>query len=318
MTSAPFAPATASVPYPTRADDPKIRSALRGLELTVRRRLDGLLQGDHLGLLPGPGSEAGETRAYLPGDDVRRMDWGVTARTGTAAVRETIADRELETWLAIDLSASLLPGSAPSGMTKRDLAINAAAAVAILTEGTGNRVGAFVSTGEQTRRLPLGASAEHARALVRELMTAAPARPGEGDDLRALLTAIRRVPMRRGLLVLISDFLGPVDWARELRALGARQELVAVEVLDPLDLALPDAGEVTLTDPETGAVGEYRLTRELRGAYAQAAQAHRREVDDALRSARADVVRLRTDEDWVIALARFARRRSRGGGRVRG
>src|SRR3954471_22455748 len=118
---------------------------LRRLELAVRNRLDGLLQGNYLGLVPGPGSEAGESREYRPGDDVRRMDWPVTARTTTPHVRRTVADRELETWMAVDLSASLDFGTAQ--WLKRDLVIAAATAMAHLTVRGGNRIGAVVGTG---------------------------------------------------------------------------------------------------------------------------------------------------------------------------
>src|SRR5919205_3198059 len=109
----------------------RMEAALRALELTVRRRLDGLLQGNHLGLVPGPGTEPGEARPYQPGDDVRRMDWAVTARTTVPHIRDTVADRELETQLVVDLSASLDFGTA--ACTKRDLAVAAVAAVAYLT-----------------------------------------------------------------------------------------------------------------------------------------------------------------------------------------
>src|SRR5947199_74264 len=102
-------------------DDPKLSAALRTLELTVKRKLDGVLHGDHLGLIPGPGSEPGESREYQPGDDVRRMDWAVTARTTHPHVRQMIADRELETWLVVDMSASLDFGTV--GCEKRDLAV---------------------------------------------------------------------------------------------------------------------------------------------------------------------------------------------------
>ena len=114
----------------------RLEAALKALELTVRIRLDGLLQGNHLGLVPGPGSELGEARAYQPGDDVRRIDWAVTARTTEAHVRQTVADRELETWVLVDLSPSLDFGTA--ACEKRDLAIAALAAVAHLTRGGGN------------------------------------------------------------------------------------------------------------------------------------------------------------------------------------
>src|SRR5438270_3635124 len=130
----------------------RMEAGLRALELTVRRRLDGLLQGNHLGLVPGPGSEPGEARPYQPGDDVRRMDWAVTARTTVPHIRETVADRELETWLAVDLSPSLDFGTAVC--EKRDLVVCAVAAMTHLTSGGGNRIGAVIATGERTTRVP--------------------------------------------------------------------------------------------------------------------------------------------------------------------
>ena len=126
--------------------DPELSVALRKLELTVRRKLDGVLHGDHQGLVPGPGSEPGDSRIYQPGDDVRRMDWSVTARTTTPHVRQMIADRELETWLVVDVSASLDFGTA--GCEKRDLAVAAAASIAFLNSGGGNRLGAVITNGE--------------------------------------------------------------------------------------------------------------------------------------------------------------------------
>src|SRR2546429_7500391 len=131
-------------------DDPKLSAALRTLELTVRRKLDGVLHGDHLGLIPGPGSEPGESRPYQPGDDVRRMDWAVTARTTHPHVRQMIADRELETWLVVDMSASLDFGT--TGCEKRDLAVAAAAAITFLNSGGGNRIGAIIANGDALRR----------------------------------------------------------------------------------------------------------------------------------------------------------------------
>src|ERR1044072_1958861 len=125
---------------------------LRLLELDVRRRLDGLRPATPLGLVRGPGTDPGEARHYQPGDDVRRMDWAVTARTTEPHIRDTVADRELETWLGVELPASLHFGTAECD--KRELAVAACAAVAHLTRGGGNRVGAVVGTGAQTLRIP--------------------------------------------------------------------------------------------------------------------------------------------------------------------
>ena len=157
---------------PSTADPTRLDAALTSLELTVRRRLDGLLQGNHLGLVPGPGTEPGDARPYYPGDDVRRMDWSVTARTTEAHIRQTVADRELETWLVADLSASLDFGTA--NCEKRDLVVAAAAAVGHLTGGGGNRLGAVVAAGSGTVRYP----ARGGKASLQHLLRALASTPG--------------------------------------------------------------------------------------------------------------------------------------------
>ena len=289
-------------------------AALRALELTVRRRLDGLLQGNHLGLVPGPGTEPGEARPYQPGDDVRRMDWAVTARTTEPHIRQTVADRELETWLAIDLSASLDFGTAECD--KRELAIAACAAVTHLTRGGGNRVGAVVSTGADLLRIPARGGLPHARAMIRRIAEMPRAADGVRGDLAKTLELLRRPPRRRGLVVVISDFLGPrsgevFEWERPLRGLSARHDLVAIEVLDPRDLELPDMGAVVLADPETGRRKEVVTTPLLRREFAAAAAAHQEDVAGALRRCNAAQLALRTDSDWVADIVRFAVTRKR-------
>lgn len=300
---------------PPALRDGRMEAGLRTLELTVRRRLDGLLQGNHLGLVPGPGTEPGEARPYQPGDDVRRMDWTVTARMGEPHVRDTVADRELETWLAVDLSPSLDFGTAECD--KRELAVAAAAAVAHLTRGGGNRVGAVVSTGADTMRLPARGGLAHARGLVRRIAELPRAPEGTRGDLAAALEQLRRPPRRRGLVAVVSDFLGPggdgetFDWERPLRGLSARHDLLAVEVLDPRDLELPDVGTVVLADPETGRQKEVETTPLLRREFAAAAAAHREAVAAALRRTGTGHLVLRTDSDWVADVVRFVLNRKR-------
>lgn len=301
-------------------------AALRRLQLLVNRRLDGLLQGDYLGLLPGPGSEAGDSREYRAGDDVRRMDWPVTARTTVPHVRLTVADRELETWLAVDLSPSLDFGTAR--MLKRDLALAATAAMTHLTVRGGNRVGAVINPGggELVRR-PALAGRREAQGLLRTVArlidggAAARARQRPADSLAPLLEALNSPPRRRGLAVVISDFLDPPDrWAWQLRKLATRHEVLAIEVLDPSELELPEAGVLELLDPETGVLHEVQTgDRRLRRRYAEATARQRELVADAVRTAGARQVRLRTDSDWLLDLVRFVaaqrHRRTRGGSR---
>jgi uncharacterized protein (DUF58 family) len=296
---------------------------LRRLELTVRHRLDGLLQGDHLGLVPGSGSEAGDSRTYHPGDDVRRMDWPVTARTQVPHVRETIADRELETWVVLDLSASLDFGTA--ACEKRDLAIAGLAAVSHLTVHGGNRLGAVVTTGERVDRYPASPGRLAADRLLRAVVATPRAGAGRRGDLAEALESLRRPPRRRGLVVVISDFLGSdaqgtADWERPLRGLSARHDLLAIEVVDPRELELADVGLLTVVDPETGQTLEVPTgNAEVRRRFAEGAAAQRREIAAALRRAGAGHLRLQTDRDWLADVVRYVadRRRAGSGGASR-
>lgn len=278
-------------------------ATLNRLQLVITRKLDGLLQGDYLGLLPGPGTEPGESREYRPGDDVRRMDWPVTARTTVPHVRQTMADRELETWLAVDLSASLDFGTA--ACLKRDLAIAAAAAIGHLTVRGGNRIGAVVSNGGGIRVLPARPGRKEAQGLLRAIALT-PSVAGR-TDLGALLEALNRPPRRRGLVAVISDFLAqPQQWARPLRKLSVRHDVLAIEILDPRELELPDVGVLAVADPETGTVHEIQTSdRRLRQRYAAAAAVQRAAVASTIRGAGASHLRLRTDSDWLLDIVRF-------------
>jgi uncharacterized protein (DUF58 family) len=283
---------------------------LRRLELAVRNRLDGLLQGNYVGLVPGPGSETGESRPYTPGDDVRRMDWPVTARTLTPHVRQTIADRELETWLVVDMSPSMDFGTALT--EKRELVLAAITAVVHLTVRGGNRVGAVVGNGESSRVIAALGGRAHARHLIRMIAGTPRAESGgAGPDLAALLESLRRPQRRRGLVAVVSDFLDggaaqPAPWERPLRALSARHQLLGIEIVDPRELELPAAGLVTFVDPESGRELEVQTSAaKVRRDYAAAAAEQRRRIADGLRHAGAGHLQLRTDRDWITDVVRF-------------
>ncbi|MFR9778641.1 DUF58 domain-containing protein [Micromonospora sp. MS34] len=301
------------LPEPTLADlTPDQR--LRRLELTVTRRLDGLLHGQYQGLLPGPGSEAAGSREYRPGEDeVRRMDWAVTARTTVPHVREVDADRELTTWLLVDASPSMEYGTAT--LDKRELAVAAVAAVGFLTAGIGNRLGAQVLAPDGLRRFPARGGRTHLLGLLRALLAApraadaSPASPTLADGL----AGVQRTAARRGLVVVISDFLDGLPdepdaappWEAALRRLAVRHQVLAVEVTDPRELELPDVGLVTLVDPETGRHREvWTGDPNLRERYAQAAAAQRDQVRQALRRSGAAHLALRTDRDWGADIVR--------------
>jgi uncharacterized protein (DUF58 family) len=308
----PSAGRTVDLPSLERGEirDPELSAALRKLELTVRRKLDGVLHGDHLGLLPGPGSEPGESRLYQPGDDVRRMDWSVTARTTHPHVRQMIADRELETWLVVDMSASLDFGT--TGCEKRDLAVAAAAAIAFLNSGGGNRLGALIANGQDVIRVPALSGRMHEHTLLRAIATSPRAPVGVRGDLAAAIEELRRPERRRGMAVIVSDFLGPINWMRPLRAIASRHEVLGIEVLDPRDVELPDVGDVILQDAESGVTREFTIDAKLRNDFEKAAAAHRAEVARTLRRCGAPLLSLRTDRDWIADVVRFVGNRRRG------
>lgn len=289
---------------PPRLDANRAHEVLRRLELTVKHRLDGLLQGDYRGLTPGHGSELGETREYQHGDDVRRIDWNVTARQQVPHIRETIADRELETWLLVDLSPSLDFGTA--ACTKRDLALAAAAAVGFLTARGGNRIGSVLMQPGKIGGLPARSGRNHLLAVLHRLATAPKVDGGGTTVLTDGLDHLGSVARRRGLAVVISDFLASDEWADALRRLTVRHEVLAIEIVDPRELELPAVGVLAVVDPETGERREVQTSNtRLRQRYADAAIAQRATIAQAIRGAGSDHLVLRTDGDWVGDLVRF-------------
>jgi uncharacterized protein (DUF58 family) len=298
---------------------------LRQLELAVTRKLDGLLQGDHQGLVPGGGSEPADGRLYTPGDDVRRMDWNLTARTGVPHVRTTIADRELETWLVVDGSASLDFGT--TGCEKRDLALAAAAAFAFLTVRNGNRVAASLfgpetegskapgGSGVSPKRMvvPPRSGRPAALALLHRLEERGRAAGGPSITLAEALRRIRLTARRRGLVVLITDLIDQSPWERELRALALRHEVVVVEVRDPRESSLPAVGLLMLVDPETGQRLEVQTSNAaVRARFAEAAAARQAKNARQVRTTGAAHLVLSTDRDWLFDVVRFvAARRHR-------
>lgn len=299
---------------PAIGTDPRLRAALRRLDLRIVHRLEGLLHGEHLGLRLGPGSEAAEARPYQPGeDDVRRMDWAVTARTDSPHVRDLVADRELESWTLLDLSPGMDFGT--GRQTKRDVAVGAMVATNLLTQKVGDRFGAHFLHRGVIRRWPARSGKE---ALLSLLATVAVAPTGDerapSADRSTMADAISdlaRTRRKRGLRVVISDFLdtpafgGEVAWERPLRQLASRHQVLVVEVLDPRELDVPDVGNVTLRDPNSGLARDVRLTRSVSERYRQAAHEQRSAIRGALRRSGVQHLVLRTDRDWVLDIARF-------------
>jgi len=290
-------------------------AVLRRLELDVTRRLDGLLSGDYLARAVGPGAEPAGARAYQPGDDARRIDWNLSARALAPHVRTTDADRELETWVVADRSASLDFGTARR--EKREVVLAALAAFGSLSVRAGNRFGVLVAGGEKLLRIP-------ARSGPRALMAAlaavydTPRRgsgPAAGADLAAALTRLHRTQQRRGQVIVLSDFLDRGDWSTALRRIALRHQVIAVPVLDPRELAVPPVGMLALVDPETGQRLHVQTNSPaLRERYAAAAAARQEEIRRAVLRSGAEYLPLTTDRDWLVDIAAFVSSR-RGGGR---
>jgi uncharacterized protein (DUF58 family) len=251
------------------------------------------------------------------------MDWAVSARTTIPHVGDLIADRELTTHAVVDLTPSMEFGTAL--WEKRDLAMAATTAFGTLTTRLGSRFGAVVLSGDPARPLrdlPARTGQTALRQVMRSMATtprAALSRPliaptVGGPRLAEALDRLARRPTRRGLVVVVSDLLGdPEEWKRPMRALAARHQVLAVEIVDPRELELPPIGLVSLVDPETGALLEVDTgSARLRARYAEAAAGRRADVAAALRSCRAGHLTLRTDRDWLLDLVRHvvsARRR---------
>ena len=297
---------------------------IRRLELEITKRLDGILHGEHQGLVPGHGSEPGEARQYQPGDDVRRIDWNVTARTTHPYVRESIADRELETWIVVDRSASLDFGT--HTWEKRELALAAAAGVGFLTNRGGNRVGALICEHDTVSVLPARQGRKHILAILSRIQgtqredTPTRVRSAPTVTTEVLLRRASVAARRRGLVVVISDWLDdPAEWKNACAALALGHQVLCVELIDPRELELPNVGLLTLVDPETGRVREVDTTsKKLRTTYAAAAAEQREAVAATILASGAQHLRLRTDEDWLLSLARFvSKRRSRQSSNVR-
>ena len=281
-------------------------AALRQLELRITRRIDGLLHGDHSGLVLAAGTDMGEAREYQIGDDVRRMDWNLTARTTVAHVRDTIAERELETWLVVDRSASMAFGTALS--PKSEVATGVSAAFAFLNNRAGNRVGCVLADrADRPTVVPARSGRDPVLALLHLLLNK-PGLDGPGDLARAMATA-ERVARRRGLVVVVSDFLDPGPWAMALRRLAGRHHVIAIEVRDPREDGLPAVGLLTLVDPETGRRVEVQTdSPRLRARFEAAARDQRDRIGRAVRDAGARHLVLSTDRDWFVDLVRAVER----------
>ena len=276
---------------------------LRHLEWQVIRRLDGRLQGDYRTLLRGHGTDFRDLRSYEWGDDVRHIDWNVTARMDELFVREFMEDRELTAWLLLDRSRSMAFGAVER--TKERVLCELAATFGQLLVRGGNRVGAIVYDGDQQRTILPRQGRNQVLALLGELLR--PVAGGSVTDLNVLLDTAARLVRRRSLVVLISDFISEPGWERPLLRLTERHEVVAVRLVDPREYELPDAGLLYVQDAETGEQllvdsSDPELRRRLLAVAAEQDDTIRR----AVAHARVDLHVVSTEDDLLSAFLRMA------------
>jgi uncharacterized protein (DUF58 family) len=282
-------------------------SVLRSLDLAVLRRIQSLVPGDHVTPQVGAGTELALIRPYQPGDDVRYIDWNVTARMREPHVRVHVGERAMTAWLMLDVSASMSFGTALR--RKADVAEGVSLAIGHVSTRRGNRLGVVSFGGPEPRVLRPRQGRLGLLGLLAELRAEPPADGTGTTSLGAAAQRMAALARARGLVVVVSDFRGPRDWEAGLRSLRARHGVMAVEVRDPRELELPPVGDVWMVDPETGRQLVVNTSRRsVRRRFKAAAAAEREEVAAALRRAGVDHLVLSTAGDWLRELAAYLRR----------
>lgn len=282
---------------------------LHRLEWQVVRRLDGQLQGDYRTLFFGDGLDFAGLREYQAEDDVRHIDWNVTARMDTPYVREHIDDRELTAWMLLDRSPSMSFGleDRPKGMVLTELV----ATLTRLLTRRGNRVGAMLYTDRVERTVPPAGGRNQVLRLTQDLLRQPPA-TRETTALSGLILSAVNTIKRRSLIFLISDFISDPGWEGPLALLARKHDIVAIRLWDRREVELPDAGVIVMEDAETG---EQLLVDTgdpvLRHRFAQLAEAREERLKASFVRAGVDLFDVATDEDLVVALVRMAERRKK-------
>jgi uncharacterized protein (DUF58 family) len=283
--------------------------ALRALQIEVVRRLQGMLAGDYRSSRFGDGTELAQLRQYVPGDDVRGIEWNVTARTGEPYVRVNLAERVLVTWLLLDCSPSMHFGTADR--RKADVAEGVAIAIGHVATRRGNRLGMITFGAPKPTLLPPHQGRAGLLGLLEALQREPTVEGGGATSLGDALARAGSVARQRGVVVIVSDFRGPLDWRKPLLGLMSRHDVIAIEVRDPREQELPNVGDLWLVDPETGRqVRVDTRSSSLRERFAEAAAQERSGVARMLSAIGVRHVVLSTAGDWLRPLAVFL-----GGGR---
>ena len=291
---------------------------LRRLEWRIVRRLDGRSTGDYRTVYRGTGLDVADLREYMPGDDLRHIDWNVTARMDAPYVKEFYEDRELTAWLLLDTTASM--GFGPLARHKGHVLTELATTIAYVLVRGGNRVGAMLFGGPGTEgvTIPPGGGRRHVLRIAQALLAGPRKGTGSPTDLSVLLRSAAGVARRRGLVIVISDFLSEPGWERHLGQLAQRHEVVCLRVTDPREHELPAAGLMWVEDAETGE--QLFVDTDdpaFRARLAESAQTQRTELSSLVTRAGAELHDVSTSDDLVKVLGKIAALRSRrGGGRV--
>lgn len=280
---------------------------LQRLDWQVVRRLDGLLQGDYRSLFYGYGLDFADLREYQEGDDVRYIDWNVTARMNTLHVRQYIEDREITAWFLLDLSPSLDFGTVQS-TEKRNLLIDTVTIFARMLTQRGNRVGALLYGDNRVQKIiPARNGRNQVLRLVNDMLKQPRATRAPFTDLAPLLGGGLDMIKRRSLVFVVSDFISAPGWERTLSLLNRRHEVIAVRLSDPREIELPDVGLIVMEDAETGEqLYVDTHDKRFRQRFAEAAKKRKEELDTVFKRSGVDVLPLSTDDDLVRAIVRFA------------
>jgi uncharacterized protein (DUF58 family) len=297
---------------------PAPERVVQRLDWQVVRRLDGLLQGEYGTLFRGAGMDLANLREYQPGDDIRAIDWNVTARTDVTHVRDFHEERELTAWFLLDLSPSVDFGTAAGGRLKRTALVDFVTTLARVLTRRGNRVGAIVYGSGVQRTIPVASGRLAVLRLVDELLKQPMHAAAPATDLGDLLGTALKVIRRRSLVVIVSDFISEPGWESKLYLLNRRHELLAVRLTDPRERILPDVGLVVVSDAETGEQLEIDTSdRGFRQRFEQAAAEREATVTRSLSVAGVQVAALSTEDDLVRAIVRMAGERRRRARRAR-
>jgi uncharacterized protein (DUF58 family) len=282
---------------------------LQRLDWRVVRRLDGLLQGDYRTFFYGAGVDFADLREYSPGDDVRHIDWNVTARMDSPYVRQYTADRELTAWLLLDRSASMSFG--PQDRPKEIVLTEFVATLARLLTRGGNRIGAVLYNNAVERIIEPRSGRNQVLRIARDLLRPPP-ETGTATDLSGLLGVGLNTIKRRSLVFVISDFISEPGWERSLALLNQRHEVVAVRLWDPREVELPDAGVIVMQDAETGSqLFVDTSDGRFRKRFQAAAAAREERLAASVRRAGVDLYDISTEEDLVRAFVRMVELRKR-------